>query len=385
MNNKMDWMSVNVIRVLSADAIEKAKSGHPGLPLGMAPACYELWAHHMSFNSKDPKWDNRDRFILSGGHGSMLLYSLLHLFGYGLTRGDLMQFRQFGSKTPGHPEYGHTAGVEATTGPLGAGIGMAVGMAAAEKHLAAIFNRPGYPVVDHRTYVECGDGDLMEGISSEALSLAGTWNLSKLTVLYDRNHISIEGGTDLAFTEDVEKRVQAFGFKTLTVEDGNDLEAMVEAAASCSHPTAIRYPRGNCRIDPEEHRVYSGGNVRIRSGKDGDLWAVGAMLDTGREVCRILEEQGISLGLVSVKSVKPLDLSLLPRNTKRIYTLEDGVLTGGYGQYMKAHTPAFWQVTGFGWPDRFIEQGAPADLYQKYGLDAAGVAERIREDNRKED
>ncbi len=167
--------------------------------------------------------------------------------------------------------------------------------------------------------------------------------------------------------------------------DGNDLEAMVEAAASCSHPTAIRYPRGNCRIDPEEHRVYSGGNVRIRSGKDGDLWAVGAMLDTGREVCRILEEQGIFLGLVSVKSVKPLDLSLLPRNTKRIYTLEDGVLTGGYGQYMKAHTPAFWQVTGFGWPDRFIEQGAPADLYQKYGLDAAGVAERIREDNRKED
>jgi transketolase len=241
MNNEIDWMSVNAIRVLSADAIEKAKSGHPGLPLGMAPACYELWAHHMRFNSQDPAWDNRDRFILSGGHGSMLLYSLLHLFGYGLTRGDLMQFRQFGSKTPGHPEYGHTAGVEATTGPLGAGIGMAVGMAAAEKHLAAIFNRPGYPVVDHRTYVECGDGDLMEGISSEALSLAGTWNLSKLTVLYDRNHISIEGGTDLAFTEDVEKRVQAFGFKTLTVGDGNDLEAIGKAIQTAAKDDSAPY------------------------------------------------------------------------------------------------------------------------------------------------
>lgn len=224
MNQDIETMSVNAIRVLSADAIQKANSGHPGLPLGVAPMAYEIWAHYLHINPKDPKWENRDRFVLSGGHGSMLLYSLLHLFGFGLTKEDLMQFRQLGSLTPGHPEYGHTVGLEATTGPLGAGVAMAVGMAAAEKHLASIFNKPGYPVVDHRTYVIAGDGDLMEGISSEALSLAGTWNLSKLTVLYDSNAISIEGNTDIAFREDVSKRAEAFGFKTLYVDDGNDLK-----------------------------------------------------------------------------------------------------------------------------------------------------------------
>ena len=175
--NTIDNLAINSIRILSADAIQKAKSGHPGLPLGSAPMAYELWAHHMNHNPANPEWANRDRFILSGGHGSMLLYSLLHLFGYGLTKEDLMNFRQVGSLTPGHPEYGHTVGVEATTGPLGAGMGMAVGMAMAEKHLASVFNKESYPVVDHFTYVLGGDGCMMEGISSEAFSLAGTLGL----------------------------------------------------------------------------------------------------------------------------------------------------------------------------------------------------------------
>ncbi len=225
--SNIDTMSVNAIRVLSADAIQKANSGHPGLPLGCAPMAYELWMNHMNHNPADPEWANRDRFVLSGGHGSMLLYSLLHLFGYGdLSKEDLMQFRQMGSLTPGHPEYRHTVGVEATTGPLGAGMGMAVGMAAAEAHLASVFNKEDYPVIDHYTYVLGGDGCMMEGISSEAFSLAGTLGLDKLIVLYDSNRISIEGSTDIAFTEDVQKRMEAFGFQTLVVEDGNDLEAI---------------------------------------------------------------------------------------------------------------------------------------------------------------
>ena len=239
----IDALSVNSIRVLAADAIQKANSGHPGLPLGSAPMAYELWANHMNHNPANPKWENRDRFILSGGHGSMLLYSLLHLFGYGLTKEDIMNFRQLGSLTPGHPEFGHTIGVEATTGPLGAGMGMAVGMALAEKHLAAVFNKENYPVVDHYTYVLGGDGCMMEGISSEAFSLAGTMGLSKLIVLYDSNRISIEGSTDLAFRENVEERMKAFGFQTITVEDGTNLDAIglaIEAAkADTERPSFI--------------------------------------------------------------------------------------------------------------------------------------------------
>jgi len=241
--SNIDIMSVNAIRVLAADAVQKAKSGHPGLPLGSAAMAYELWAKHMNHNPANPDWPNRDRFILSGGHGSTLLYSLLHLFGYGLTKEDLMQFRQLDSLTPGHPEYRHTRGVEATTGPLGAGMGMAVGMAAAEAHLAAKFNKEGFPVVDHYTYVLGGDGCMMEGISSEAFSLAGTLGLGKLIVLYDSNRISIEGSTDIAFTEDVKKRFEAFGFQTLVVEDGNNLEeigkAIEEAKADKTRPTMI--------------------------------------------------------------------------------------------------------------------------------------------------
>jgi transketolase len=242
MNNIND-MSVNAIRILSADGVQKAKSGHPGLPLGSAAMAYELWANHMKHNPSNPKWENRDRFILSGGHGSMMLYSLLHLFGYGLTIKDLSQFRQDNSLTPGHPEYGHTKGVEATTGPLGAGMAMAVGMAIAEAHLGAKFNKEGYPIVDHYTYVLGGDGCMMEGITSESMSLAGTLGLGKLIVLYDDNKITIEGSTDIAFTEDVKKRFEAYGFQTLVVEDGNNLEeigAAIEAAkADLTRPSMI--------------------------------------------------------------------------------------------------------------------------------------------------
>ncbi len=241
----IEEMSVNAIRVLSADAIQKANSGHPGLPLGTAPIAYELFSKHMNYNPQNPEWINRDRFVLSGGHGSMLLYSLLHLFGIGnLSLDEVKNFRQFGSLTPGHPEYGHTVGVEATTGPLGQGMAMAVGMAMAEAHLASVFNKEGYPVVDHYTYVLGGDGCMMEGVSSECFSLAGTLGLSKLIVFYDSNNISIEGSTDIAFTEDVVTRFKAFGFQTIEVEDGNDLcaigKAIEEAKADKTRPSLIK-------------------------------------------------------------------------------------------------------------------------------------------------
>lgn len=237
--------AINAIRVLSADAIQKANSGHPGLPLGCAAISYELWAKHMNHNPANENWANRDRFILSGGHGSALLYSLFHLFGYGnLSIEDLKAFRQLDSLTPGHPEYGHTKGVEATTGPLGAGMAMAVGMAMAEEHLAATFNEADLKVVDHYTYVLGGDGCLMEGISSEAFSLAGTLGLSKLIVIYDSNNISIEGSTDIAFTEDVLGRMASFGFQTIEVKDGNDIEAfgkaIEEAKAETTKPSFIK-------------------------------------------------------------------------------------------------------------------------------------------------
>ena len=241
----IEEMSVNAIRVLSADAIQKANSGHPGLPLGTAPVAYELFAKHMNYNPHNPDWVNRDRFVLSGGHGSMLLYSLFHLFGIGnLSLEEVKNFRQFGSLTPGHPEYGHTVGVEATTGPLGQGMAMAVGMAMAEAHLSSVFNKEGFPVVDHYTYVLGGDGCMMEGRSSECFSLAGTLGLSKLIVFYDSNNISIEGSTDIAFTEDVVTRFKAFGFQTIEVEDGNDLEAIgkaiEEAKADKTRPSLIK-------------------------------------------------------------------------------------------------------------------------------------------------
>jgi transketolase len=221
--------TINAIRMLSIEAVQKAASGHPGLPMGAAPMAYTLWAKQMKHNPKNPKWFNRDRFVLSAGHGSMLLYSLLHLFEYGLTIDDLKQFRQLGSKTPGHPEFGHTVGVEMTTGPLGQGIATAVGLALSESYMANQFNKEGFPIVDHYTYALCGDGCLMEGISSEAASLAGTLRLGKLIVFYDSNAITIEGNTNIAFREDVAKRFEAYGWQVLEIADGNDTEAIEKA------------------------------------------------------------------------------------------------------------------------------------------------------------
>ena len=216
--NDVKQTTINAIRILSAEAIQKANSGHPGLPIGSAPIAYTLWQNFLKFNNKDPKWDDRDRFVLSAGHGSMLDYSLLYLYGLGLTKEDLMNFRQLGSKTPGHPEYGHTVGIETTTGPLGQGIANAVGMAVAEAHLAAVFNREGFPVVDHYTYALCGDGCLEEGISYEACSFAGTHELGKLILFYDDNDITIEGDTDITFKEDVAMRFKAQNWQVIKVD-----------------------------------------------------------------------------------------------------------------------------------------------------------------------
>ncbi|WP_144551038.1 transketolase [Peribacillus simplex] len=243
MLDKLDALSINTIRTLSIDAIEKANSGHPGMPMGAAPMAYKLWTEYMNHNPKNPDWFNRDRFVLSAGHGSMLLYSLLHLSGYGLSIDDLKSFRQWGSKTPGHPEYGHTAGVDATTGPLGQGIAMAVGMAMAERHLAESYNRDSYNVVDHYTYSICGDGDLMEGVSAEAASLAGHLQLGRLVVLYDSNDISLDGDLSQSFSESVADRFKSYGWQYIRVEDGNDLQeiakAIEEAKTDDASPTLI--------------------------------------------------------------------------------------------------------------------------------------------------
>ena len=239
----IDQLAINTIRLLSIDAIEKANSGHPGITMGAAPMAYTLWAKEMNINPTNPEWINRDRFILSAGHGSALLYSMLHLFGYGLTIDDLKNFRQWGSKTPGHPEYGHTLGVEATTGPLGQGIAMAVGMAMAERHLAETYNKEKFPIINHFTFSLCGDGDLMEGVSAEAASLAGHLKLGRLVVLYDSNDISLDGNLNLSFSESVADRFKAYGWQVLRVEDGNDMEsiqkALQEAKADTEHPTLI--------------------------------------------------------------------------------------------------------------------------------------------------
>ncbi|NGZ75982.1 transketolase [Saccharibacillus alkalitolerans] len=236
-NVKIDDLSIATIRTLSIDAIEKAKSGHPGMPMGSAPMGYQLFAKTMNHNPSNPTWVNRDRFVLSAGHGSMLLYSLLHLSGYDLPMDEIKQFRQWGSKTPGHPEYGHTAGVDATTGPLGQGVAMAVGMAIAEAHTAAVYNKGDYKLIDHYTYAICGDGDLMEGVSHEAASMAGHMQLGKLIMLYDSNDITLDGEASLSFTDSVMKRFEGYGWQVLRVEDGNDVDALDKAIAEAKMDT----------------------------------------------------------------------------------------------------------------------------------------------------
>src|SRR5690625_2161367 len=243
MSKEIEQLSINTIRTLAIDAIEKANSGHPGLPMGAAPMAYTLWTEFMNHNPKNSSWFNRDRFILSAGHGSMLLYALLHLSGYGVSLEDLKQFRQWGSNTPGHPEVLDTDGVEATTGPLGQGIAMAVGMAMAEAHLAATYNQIDFPIVDHYTYALISDGDIMEGISHEAASLAGHLGLGRLIALYDSNDISLDGELNLAFSENTTKRFEAYGWQVLRVEDGNNIEeisqAIKQAKETTDKPTLI--------------------------------------------------------------------------------------------------------------------------------------------------
>ncbi|MFL5535809.1 MAG: transketolase, partial [Gemmatimonadales bacterium] len=243
MDPELVWRGINAIRALSMDAVEQAQSGHPGTPMALAPAAYLLWTRFLRHNPRNPEWPDRDRFVLSCGHASMLLYSVLYLSGYDLSLEDLKNFRQWGSKTPGHPERGHTPGVETTTGPLGQGFGNAVGMAMAERFLAAHFNRPNHAIVDHRVWAFASDGDLMEGVASEAASLAGHLRLGKLTVVYDDNHITIDGDTALTFSEDVPRRFEAYGWRVLKVADGNDLSAISQAyetaRAESAKPTLI--------------------------------------------------------------------------------------------------------------------------------------------------
>ena len=234
----IEQKTINTVRLLSADMVEGANSGHPGLPLGFAPAAFTLWGKHMNHNPLNPKWTNRDRFVLSAGHGSSLIYSLLHLFGYGLTKEDLENFRRLGSPTPGHPEYGHTKGVEVTTGPLGQGIANGVGMALAEAHMAAVFNKTGHTIVDNFTYIVCGDGCLQEGVAGEACSFAGALGLGKVVLLYDSNNITIEGDTSITFTENVQERFKAYGWHTQLVEDGNDTSAISKAIAAAKEETS---------------------------------------------------------------------------------------------------------------------------------------------------
>ncbi len=245
---KIDEKTINAIRILSADAIQKAKSGHPGMPLGAAPIVYCLFAHHLNFNPKNPLMQNRDRFILSAGHGSMLLYSINHLFGFDIKMSDIKNFRQLGSITPGHPEYRQTPGVEATTGPLGAGAAMGVGMAISEAHLASIFNKPEYKIIDNYTYVLVGDGCMMEGVSNEVFSLAGTLNLEKLIVLYDSNNITIEGKCDIAFRENTLKRMESYGFYVQEVKDGNDIDEIDRAIKNAKKQNKPSFIKINTQI-----------------------------------------------------------------------------------------------------------------------------------------
>jgi transketolase len=305
--NTTDQLCVNTIRFLSVDAVEKARSGHPGMPLGAAPMAYVLWDRFLRHNPHNPKWFDRDRFVLSAGHGSMLIYSLLHLYGYDLPMQELKNFRQWGSRTAGHPEYGLAPGVECTTGPLGQGFAMGVGMAMAEAHLAAAFNEPGTrPLVDHHTYAIVSDGDLMEGVACEAASLAGTLGLGKLIYLYDDNRITIEGSTDLAFTEDVGERFVACGWHVQTVEDGNDLEgierAIRAAQAESARPSLIRVRThigyGSPRQDSEKSHGEPLGSDNARATKEKLEWPLEPDFYVPEEVavhCAAAVEKGANL------------------------------------------------------------------------------------------
>ena len=283
MSDQLDQLCINTIRFLAVDAVQKARSGHPGMPMGAAPMAYVLWTRLLKHNPRNPGWFDRDRFVLSAGHGSMLLYSLLYLTGYDLSLDDIKQFRQFGSKAPGHPERGHTPGVETTTGPLGQGFGNAVGMAIAEAQLAARYNRPGFEVIDHTTYALLSDGDLMEGVGSEAASLAGHLRLGKLICLYDDNRVTLAAGTDITFSEDRAKRFEAYGWRTQSVADGNDLAA-IDGALRAAHgqterPSLILVRTHIGYGSPHKHDSFEAhgsplGDEEVRLTKENLGWPV---------------------------------------------------------------------------------------------------------------
>ncbi|MGB8064923.1 MAG: transketolase [Candidatus Sulfotelmatobacter sp.] len=336
----LDQLCVNTLRFLAVDAVEKANSGHPGLPLGAAPMAYVLWSRFLRHNPLNPAWPNRDRFVLSPGHGCALLYALLNLTGYDLPLEELKRFRQWGSKTPGHPEYGLTSGVEATTGPLGQGFAMGVGMALAEAHLSACFNRPGFRLVDHYTYGIVSDGDLMEGVASEAASLAGALCLGKLIYLYDNNHISIEGKTDNVFTESVQHRFEAYGWQVLTVDDGTDLEAIenvIRAAhADTKRPSLIAVGNhigyGSPKQDTAAAHGEPLGAANVKATKQRLGWPLNpAFLVPDAASAHFLE--GVAKGKL---------LEQEWRTVLQEYAEEHSSLAHQYEQVMRGELPARW-------------------------------------------
>jgi transketolase len=346
----LDTLAINTIRMLSIDAVQAANSGHPGLPLGAAPMAYVLWTRFLRFNPRDPRWPNRDRFVLSAGHGSMLLYSLLYLTGYDLSLDDIKRFRQWGSKTPGHPESHLTPGVEVTTGPLGQGFGNGVGMAIAEAFLAATYNRPGHPLIDHYTYALVSDGDLMEGVAAEAASLAGHLKLGKLIYLYDDNHISLDGPTSLAFTENVLERFDAYGWHTQRVEDGNDLpaiEAAIRAAqADTMRPSliAVRTVIGYGAPNQGTSKVHGSplGPDGVRATKEFYGWdpdqsfvVPGAAL----EHMRAVGARGAQLQAEWQQQFERYSAAF-PNEARQLRTAFDGALPDGWDAGLPAFSPA---------------------------------------------
>jgi transketolase len=339
----LDDLCINTIRMLAVDAVQKANSGHPGMPMGAAAMAYVLWPRFLKHNPRNPHWPDRDRFVLSAGHGSMLIYSLLYLTGYDLSLEDLKDFRQWGSKTPGHPEYGHTPGVETTTGPLGQGFANGVGMAMAERFLAARFNRPGFPIVDHYTYAIVSDGDLMEGVSHEAASLAGHLKLGKLIYLYDNNRISIEGSTDLTYTEDRLARFSAYGWQVLQVEDGNDLKAIDrairQAQADMDRPSliSVRSCIGCGSPNKQDTAGAHGeplGAEEIRLTKENLGWPLNPDFHVPQEALAVFR-QAVGAGEKSEEAWKNLFASYEkahPREAREFKELMAGKLPEGWDQ-----------------------------------------------------
>ncbi|MFB5664241.1 transketolase [Alteribacillus sp. HJP-4] len=344
-------LSINTIRTLTIDAVEKANSGHPGMPMGAAPMAYTLWTEFMNHNPENSEWFNRDRFVLSAGHGSMLLYSLLHLSGYNVTIDDLKSFRQWESKTPGHPEFGHTHGVEATTGPLGQGVSMAAGMAMAEAHLAAKYNREGYPLVNHYTYAICGDGDLMEGVSQESASLAGHLGLGKLIVLYDSNGISLDGDLDRSFSESVEKRYEAYGWQVIRVEDGTDTDsiskAIIQARKNTEQPTMIEvktvigYGSPNKSGKADSHGAPLGEEEAV-AAKEHYKWEYDEPFHVPKEVYQDFKDKVLKNGRTQEQAWNELYQrynEAYPELSSELETAMNGLLPDGWEKELPKYQP----------------------------------------------